>query len=492
MTDSLRVAIVHYHLRRGGVTSVILRAADALVSTGASCVVISGESPGPGLTLPAPARIVPDAGYRPASARVDPGALADQLQAAAISALGAPPDVWHVHNHALGKNPALTAAVGLLARRGGHMLLQVHDFAEDGRPGNYRELARYSGDITGTGLEGRLYPRPARVHYAVLNERDRLWLTNAGMPEPRVHLLANPIAASRAEPGAPAMAGGEERPLFLYPTRAIRRKNLGEFLLWALIYRDRARFAATLSPGNPAERPGYEQWVAFARDMGIPAEFGVGERPGASFDGLMSEAAAVITVSVAEGFGLAFLEPCLFGIPVVGRDLPDVTAGLKKQGVDLGGLYERLDVPLEWIDERALRVKVEQGLTQLCAGYGLSFRPAMVMRALDAMIRNGRVDFGRLDEDLQRAALRRMLAEPALTRRIEPPELPPPPAGVAAASHNRRIAADVFGVARYAARLETVYRAVLDSKEPLEATTFSERRLLEDIAAPERFCLLRT
>ena len=43
--------------------------------------------------------------------------------------------------HSLGKNPSLTEAVALLAQSGERILLHPHDFAEDGRPGNYLSLS---------------------------------------------------------------------------------------------------------------------------------------------------------------------------------------------------------------------------------------------------------------------------------------------------------------------------------------------------------------
>ena len=45
-----------------------------------------------------------------------------------------------LHNHALGKNIGWTSFVPQLAQAGYRTLLQIHDFAEDFRPGNYQAL----------------------------------------------------------------------------------------------------------------------------------------------------------------------------------------------------------------------------------------------------------------------------------------------------------------------------------------------------------------
>ena len=137
--------------------------------------------------------------------------------------------------------------------------------------------------------------------------------------------------------------------LFLYPTRAIRRKNLGEFLLWSALGEKGDRFATTLAPTSAGDRAPYERWVRVARSLGIPIEFEMGGRTTVPFPNLLRAAHTVVTTSVAEGFGLAFLEPWLAGRPLGARDLPELTDMFKKQGLDFGNLYRRLFVPLAWV-----------------------------------------------------------------------------------------------------------------------------------------------
>ena len=218
----LRIALVHYHLRPGGVTTVLSRTLAALRDHAVQCVVLSGEACEDPATWPAPVRVVPGLGYDDGtSSRL----TAEDLERAATDALGGPPQLWHIHNHALGKSAGLPRVVPDLARRGCPLLLHLHDFAEDGRPGNYARLNQQLGDAA-----DRLYPRAAHVHYAVLNRRDHSFLLHAGAPADQVHVLPNPIRldgdAGLVEPVAGHM---------IYPTRAIRRKNVGEFLLWSLL-----------------------------------------------------------------------------------------------------------------------------------------------------------------------------------------------------------------------------------------------------------------
>ena len=120
-----------------------------------------------------------------------PVQLADDLQAAARNALGSLPDLWHVHNHSLGKNLALPGALQALGDAGQRLLLQLHDFAEDGRPLNYR-------------------------HYAVLNGRDLKLLGAAGIPPARLHALANPVSL-QADTTASEDLWSRQRRLLLKP-----------------------------------------------------------------------------------------------------------------------------------------------------------------------------------------------------------------------------------------------------------------------------------
>ena len=121
----MTLAIVHYHLRTGGVTSVILRTSRALTEAGIRHVILVGESPEE-THAGIPIHVIPELGYRKTPADVP---LAPLLRSAAEVAFGGPPDLWHFHNHSLGKNPSIPAAVADLAASGERLRLQVHDLA---------------------------------------------------------------------------------------------------------------------------------------------------------------------------------------------------------------------------------------------------------------------------------------------------------------------------------------------------------------------------
>jgi len=493
----LRLAIVHYHLRRGGVASVIARAAAALDERAVRLIVLSGEAPGDACPFASRVRVVEGLAYNDAGGGgKGEKPLADRMEEAAGDALGGPPDVWHVHNHALGKNPALTRAVRCLADRGRALLLHIHDFAEDGRPANYRRLADALSGGDAAALSRWLYPSASHVHYALLNDRDVRILRAAGIPGDRVHFLPNP-AASGDEAGEkvgeppPPWRGGER--LFLYPTRAIRRKNLGEFLLWAAMApRDGGdRFATTLAPRNPEQRRFYLPWTALAERLRLPVALAVNEGRNAPLADLVRPAFALATTSVAEGFGLAFLEPWLFGRPVVGRNLPEVTGGLRAAGVDLSALYDELDVPVDWIGLDFLRRRAAAALARYLAAYGRACTAADVDRAIGAWVRRGKVDFGRLDEPLQRQVIERVCDSPSAAREIEPPALAANHADNDHVTANRRVIRGEFGLERYGRRLLELYAVLRAAGHgPVEDGPAAE--ILEQFLDPARFTLLRT
>lgn len=484
----MRIAHVHYHLKRGGVTRVIENAAAALTERGHEVVVLSGEA----YAGDAPLRsaVVEGLDYRPEVGDLDPTALATQLQAKATEILGGAPEVWHIHNHSLGKNVAFLEVLHHLLHAGARLLLQVHDFAEDGRPAQYRRLLEtYQARREWGPLAGRLYPAANQVHYAVLNARDADHLARMGISPEHLHLLPNPVAVPDLE--APE---GEQRPFpeakqfFLYPTRAIRRKNVGELLLLSMFAPTGSVFGLTLSPENPEWLPIYHRWRDFAAQLRLPVEFGVAEQPGASFPALVRRADALVTTSVAEGFGLAFLEPWLFGKGLVGRDLPGITDDFKAAGVEFPDLYGRLDVPLGLVGEGPLRIQLEKELKSTYAAYGHRAPRDAVERCLETAIQHKRIDFGRLSEPFQERVLNLLRESPAQAADLWRPKLRP--ADPSLVQRNQERIAAQYNLGAYGRRLESIYQGLTEA-EAGAIGAHDATALLALFLDPARFTLLR-
>ncbi len=481
MTAGPLVAVVHCHLRPGGVTRVIESACFALCGQGCRFVVLAGEAWEPPFAGTA-VEVVPGLDYGGGTA----GDLVQNMQQAARRALGAPPDVWHFHNHSLGKNCQLIAAIGEMAARGARLLLQIHDFAEDGRPEDYTRLIATACDGRTDQAGRRVYPQGDHIHYATLNSRDAQFLVCAGTPVDRVHTLPNPV---RFDPVRRIPEVDREEQLMVYITRGIRRKNLGELLFWAARRVSGRRWVTTLAPENPAAARVHRRWAEVAARLRLPMEFGILTGRPASLPWLLSRATAAITTSIREGFGMAFLEPWLAGCPITGRDLPEITDDFKASAVCLRGLYERLDVPLAWLGRQRVICAVRDGVKRLRQMYGFPTVAEQEERAVGAAVHEDRVDFGRLNETLQEDVLERITGDPSAWSETSPSELPAVACDPGQAARNADVIRETFGISAYGQRLKALYERVASSAvSPVSGLNAGV--LLSKFLEPERFFLL--
>jgi hypothetical protein len=240
-----------------------------------------------------------------------------------------------------------------------------------------------------------------------------------------------------------------------------------------------------------------------------PERLKLSSETGRSLNAWLAAAACVLTTSVAEGFGMAYVESLLDGLPLLGRDLPEITRDFVDQGLAFPGLYQALRVPISWIDEDALSDLVEEQLTAVFEAYESNLPPGAVSRALYAMVDGQRrVDFGRLTEPLQRQIIDRVIAKPSAASEIivetsgalvdvnfwldswfeEGLEIPN-------LNEQRRLLRKISSPRAYTERLVAAYEALED--EPVaesDACLESEvgGRLLEAFLSPERFQLLRS
>lgn len=432
----MRIAVVHYHLNRGGVTRVIenqlLSLDSALDDHGPheALILYGGRREGwPSDLVDRLQRIrlclqpLPELDYdseQVGQTRGLESRLADVLLDAGFS----PDDtIVHIHNHSIGKNAALPQAIWDLAQRGYGLLLQIHDFAEDQRSGNFRLLAG-----AGTSLadwHGRLYPQAANVHFAVLNGRDHGVLQSVGLPPERLHFLPNPVLPFETLPDRDVTRGKlndlfgvpRDARFLLYPVRGIRRKNLGEALLHSLLASEGTYVGLTLPPLNPAERTRYDEWKAVAQRWQPPFRFEVGAPGGLSFAENLAAADEILTTSVAEGFGMVFLESWLAGRPLAGRDLPEITQDFTKAGIDLSRLGSRLEVPADWIDLSRLRQTLLDAFRATIAAYDRPESPELPGQ-VDARLGGDTLDFGDLDESFQGVVIDRVVSEPAARQEL--------------------------------------------------------------------------
>ncbi|WP_269523368.1 hypothetical protein [Coraliomargarita parva] len=491
MSRPLRVAIVHYHLKRGGVTRVIestLRGFEQ-EPTAPQCVVLAGQVPND-FSHASLARCVPGLRYsNDQEATPAPQELLEQLRTAAEDTLGAPPDIWHIHNHSLGKNSSVPGLISLLAQEGARMLLHMHDFAEDGRPENYKlnQLEKTYSD--------HLYPDMDTVHYGVLNARDHAIYKATGIPDARLHLLGNPVESSlhpeRDKEAESIRKSLNARKLYLYPVRAVRRKNFGELLYWAALAEPGDVFITTLGPTNKNFVEAYERWKNLAQKWNLPVEFSVAEQHDWPFESIMAAADQVISTSIAEGFGLAFLEPWLFNKGITGRDLPSITQDFKEHGITLHQCYQALPVPKSWVDSTLLSQYIQKALQVSYEAYETKLPDDALNCAIAAITpMDGYYDFGGLNEDLQESVIEKLVKDRDAKEALPVAELPPPLQAEQIDRNARRIEKS-YSLSGYCDRILSIYQ-VLENSSPGKAAFLNAKTVLKGFLSPERLRLLRT
>lgn len=434
----MKVGLIHYHLKTGGVTTV-LRQQIAALHGEAETLLLTGDRAR--AALPCPIVEIAGLGYDCPGREDVPERVAAEVMAAIEAHWPGGCDLLHIHNPTLAKNRRFLKIIKQLQVVGPPLLLQIHDFAEDGRPRAY---------FAGT------YPED--VHYAVINSRDRRFLIDAGLDPAGVHHLPNAIRPLPIEPDL------LPTPQVLYPVRAIRRKNLGEAILLARFFPPGHRLAITQPPNSAADMPAYRAWKRFAAERSLNVDFEQGCKR--DFGELVGGAQSIVTTSVTEGFGFAFLEPWSAGKMLWGRHLAAPCDDFTAAGVDLSALYGRIDVRLAWFDAAAFRRRWRSAVHAGARAYGFVAAPDDVDAALVRMTGREVVDFGLLSERFQREVIVRVQSEAVI--RAELTELNPW-IDVVAKEHNRAqmiaanraIVARRYGLENYRRSLLEVYEHVI-------------------------------
>jgi hypothetical protein len=461
----MNIGVLHYHLKPGGVTTVIGQHIRATRDRN-RFLIISGENPRD-VETPAPTAVIPEIGYdrpdgRPACR--DPEATAEAIIGRLRREWSAGCDVLHIHNPWIAKNRRFLQIIRSLAERGQRLLLQIHDFAEDGRPGSCYRGEEYPDDC----------------HLAVINGRDRDILIAAGASPEGVHYVANAVTPL-PQPEPPA------EPVVLYPVRALRRKNIGEAMLLSLFFENRATLAITLAPGGAADLYARDGWKSFCGANPLNVDFEVSSRR--PFPRWVAACRSMISTSVSEGFGYAFLEPWTAGKPLFGRKITGLHADAESAGLRLDHLYPRLSIPAEWLDTGRLREKIRRAVTAGRRAFGLADGDAGPFTALADQ---PSVDFGLLDESFQKQVIRRVLNGPSERRRLaeENPFLPDLEKAVHEDTvlHNNRVIRNNFSEGLCGDRLMAAYRHTVDM--PV-THRISRERLLSRFLHPGRFSLLQ-
>jgi len=537
-----RLAIFHYHLHPGGVTSVIVLGVKALLGCSPQrfeeIFLVSGSAEHPDflrLELEEPARragvrltlaTLPELGYRDSSVPETgspPEEEARTLARRLLDSWGGA--VWWVHNFHLGKNPLFTQALLRIVRDRPDqpLLLQIHDFPESGRFENLKHLREI--------LTLPVYPVSPNLRYLTISETDREILIRAGIPREAVYLLANPVELPADSGRGDGFAGRQdeeeirktvrerirrewaprfpgyrpEAPLALYPVRTIRRKNILEAGLLARLSPEPFNLAVTL-PGISRQEAPYSRLVEslFYRGI-IPGIWGTGTAEGTGALPLEELAVAsdlILSASIQEGFGYLFLHAGLWNRPLLARHLEVLEEILPALPTLPRRIYRNVQVP--W---------PESGRRRTAAAYEARFRELtpFLDAALTEPLRSwleeylaaDAAEFSWLPADLQVETLTAAARDPGFleeTRELNRSllkdirELLSAPLPSPAERRKTLESADaVFGPRRFASRLKDILDGLTGQEKPAilrDGAPGDERRVLEAFNRPENHRLL--
>ena len=464
----MKIAFIHYHLKTGGVTTVLLQQAQA-ISDCCRTLVLTGTPPE--ADFPFNTQVIDALAYDDLKTQpvTDPKTAAETILNAIQAHFGSPADIIHIHNPTLSKNSHLLSILSALQAKGATLFLQCHDFAEDGRPNVfYRE------------------PYPADCHYGVINSRDYEMLIRAGCKPEGLHRLTNTVKRFDTPVVPPEITNR-----VLYPIRAIRRKNIGEAILLSLYFPNRETLAITLPPNSPIDYTAYEGWKIFAGDNQLNIDFDVGLTT--DFVELLLTSRFILTTSITEGFGFSFLEPWLADKLLWGRRLPDICKDFEQQGIHLNHLYDRLLVPLDWIDVNAYYRFWRRCVENVASLFDIDLAEQQILSIADKIATSDHIDFGLLNEYFQKQIITRVLtdSEAYLYLIKINPYLSAPAAvnnPVELIAHNHRQIKRNYSLEKYRHELLGTYRRVKGSavKQKIDKTA-----LVDGFMMLDRFSLLK-
>lgn len=265
--------------------------------------------------------------------------------AKAVSGFENEPTLFWLHNPALARNPILAREVAEFCKwTRSALAVHHHDFWCAGRWGRWNDIVR-AGCKNLDSAAGVLFG--AEAVQICINGHDRALLGR------QAHLLSNPLAAEQPGLGRRGKSKSST-PVWVAPTRFLRRKNLAEAVLLARWLRPEALLATTSGACSPDEEPYAKRLRDAARAGRWNVRFGILEKSGAGgVAKLLRSAEAVVLSSVQEGFGMAFVEAASAGVPLVGRALPAVLPDLRRMGFRFPHLYRGVMVDPQLIDLEA-------------------------------------------------------------------------------------------------------------------------------------------
>ncbi|UCF99251.1 MAG: hypothetical protein JSV89_06845 [Spirochaetaceae bacterium] len=298
-------------------------------------------------------------------------------------------DVIMIENLGIGIQPYVTYAFYLFTlyafTRGmdKRFIYRCHDFVQQ-RPANFKNVKKFHHPRFGVVPDWHsiLYPAYSSIAYVAINRYDRMRLLEHGIEEENIYYIPNPVDKAIVPPDDRrdelrekiiAREGLDPGTRFLlYPVRCVRRKNVEEAIFLIAFFNrlvdgnlgrkncrlaERYHLLVSIKPVSGDDGDYADQLVRFVQEHKLPVTIGLGDLVALeremdpeddskirsySVGDLYRASDLVITTSVLEGFGFAYIEPWLLDRAVIGRSIPYITPDFQASGMKLGHLYNAL------------------------------------------------------------------------------------------------------------------------------------------------------
>ena len=296
-----------------------------------------------------------------------------------------------IENLGIGIDPSVTYAFYLYTQycyesgKKRKFIYRVHDFVQQ-RPHFFRNVKKFHEYRFGVVPDWHsvIYPSSPNIRYIAINSYDKSRLVEHGIEESRVVYIPNSVDRSiipeddRTEELRKKIVSREGIDptvrFILYPVRCVRRKNVEEAIFFICYLNQlasgnssrnhhgitgRFHLLVSLKPDSGDDARYADRLLRFVKRHKLPVSIGFNdlvtleremdpENPEKietyAVGDLLRVADLVITTSVLEGFGFAYLEPWILERPVIGRSIPLITPDFQARGMKLGHLYAVLIV----------------------------------------------------------------------------------------------------------------------------------------------------
>jgi hypothetical protein len=378
------LVVVHYHLRPGGVRRIIELALPHIDSTGLapleSVTLASGEMPDAawredlmralqGTRL----RFICEPAFRYLSEqRSRPEMIRRRIRSAleGLTETVSPAQtlIW-AQNLGLGRNLILSDELAAFsAQHGLPLLSHHHDLWFENRWARWSEM-RTCGFRSLSSVARASFAAGARVCHITINRLDNAVLSkHLGS---RAKCLPNLAQRDRAPSRTHTRAArhwlssqlGDDAPVWIFPTRSLRRKNLAEAVLLTRWLRPEGWFVTTAGVSSREEQGYARRLEAAARQGKWRVRFRVlAEANGLApaIGDLATASEVMLLTSAQEGFGLPYLEAAALRKPLIARHLPNVVPDLLELGFSFPHLYQEILIAPGLLDLKAERARQQK------------------------------------------------------------------------------------------------------------------------------------